>query len=128
MARGSWRGICDNLESWAAMSPLVHRRENNRTKALNHNFSSSVTIALLLSVVMPPDFSMASEPSVRRHFGMDAPGNDRGMWIRHVGTVNDCENICLADPGCAGYTYNARRSTCIPKNRIGQLILHGETP
>ncbi len=95
---------------------------------MNHNFSSNVTIALLLSVVMPPDFSMASEPSVRRHFGMDAPGNDRGMWIRHVGTVDDCENICLADPGCAGYTYNARRSTCIPKNRIGPLVRHSENP
>jgi hypothetical protein len=73
-------------------------------------------------------FSKADKPNVRRHFGVDSSGDDRGSWIRHVGTVDDCENICLADPGCAGYTYNARRSTCIPKNRIGPLVRHSENP
>jgi hypothetical protein len=75
-----------------------------------------------------PSFSTTGKPNVRRHFGVDSPGDDRGSWIRHVGTVDDCENICLADPGCAGYTYNARRSTCIPKNRIGALVRHNENP
>jgi len=75
-----------------------------------------------------PSFSMTGKPDVRRHFGMDAPGNDRGSWIRQVGTVDACETLCLADPGCAGYTYNTRRSTCIPKNRIGPLVRHSENP
>ncbi len=77
----------------------------------------------------PVKQTVETEPTdVRRHFGMDAPGNDRGSWIRNVGSVDDCESICLADPGCAGYTYNTRRSTCIPKNRIGSLVQHNEQP
>lgn len=76
-----------------------------------------------------PDKRTNPEPTnVRRHAGMDAPGNDRGSWIKHVGTVDDCESICLADPGCAGYTYNVRRSTCIPKNRISSLVPNNEEP
>jgi uncharacterized caspase-like protein len=71
---------------------------------------------------------MALSPRVIRHAGMDAPGNDRGSWIRDVETVGDCESICLADPGCAGYTYNIRKSTCIPKNFIGPLMKHNEKP
>jgi uncharacterized caspase-like protein len=69
-----------------------------------------------------------SPRGVQRHVGMDAPGNDRGSWIRGVATLDACESICLADPGCAGYTYNGRRSTCIPKDRIGSLLRHDENP
>jgi hypothetical protein len=76
----------------------------------------------------PPPINKAEPPNVRRHFGMDAPGNDRGNWILNVDSLEHCESICLADPGCAGYTYNVRRTTCIPKSRIGSLVQHNEQP
>lgn len=57
---------------------------------------------------------------VRQYPNMDAAGNDRGEWISGV-SGKDCESICVADPGCAGYTYNRQRLTCIPKNFIGGL-------
>jgi hypothetical protein len=67
-------------------------------------------------------------PLVQRHVGMDAPGNDRGTWIRGIATLGDCERICLTDSGCAGYTYNGRRSTCILKDSVVALSRHGENP
>lgn len=60
-------------------------------------------------------------PGVRLYENMDAPGNDRGSWIRGVSSA-DCESICLADTGCAGYTYNRLRATCIPKSAVTRLI------
>ena len=57
---------------------------------------------------------------VRQYPNMDASGNDRGEWIPGVSS-KDCESICVADSGCAGYTYNRQKLTCIPKNFIGGL-------
>jgi hypothetical protein len=62
---------------------------------------------------------------VRQYPNMDASGNDRGEWISGV-SIRDCESICVADSGCAGYTYNRQRLTCIPKNFIGGLAPSSE--
>jgi uncharacterized protein len=51
---------------------------------------------------------------------MDAPGND-ASWVRGIATVEECESLCLTDPSCAGYTYNIKHTTCIPKTAIGSL-------
>ena len=60
-------------------------------------------------------------PHVRHYENIDAPGNDRGSWIRGVSSA-DCESICIADSGCAGYTYNRLRATCIPKSIVFRLV------
>jgi uncharacterized caspase-like protein len=52
---------------------------------------------------------------------MDAPGSDKGSWVRNV-TKQYCESLCVADVGCAGYTFNYERSTCIPKKAISALV------
>ncbi len=57
---------------------------------------------------------------VTRYSNMDAPGND-AEWVRGIDTVEQCESLCLADAVCAGFTYNAKYSTCIPKTAIGAL-------
>lgn len=56
----------------------------------------------------------------RYYQDMDAPKND---LIGFVGGVSfaECEQVCLSNPACAGYTYNRKRSVCIPKSRIGRL-------
>jgi hypothetical protein len=41
--------------------------------------------------------------------------------VRGIATVEKCESLCIADSACAGYTYNVKRSTCIPKTAIGPL-------
>ena len=64
-------------------------------------------------------------PRVRHYENVDASGNDRGSWIRGVSSA-DCESICIADSGCAGYTYNRLRATCIPKNIVGRLMTSSE--
>jgi hypothetical protein len=60
-------------------------------------------------------------PRVRHYENVDASGNDRGSWVRGVSSA-DCESICIADSGCAGYTYNRLRATCIPKNTVVRLM------
>jgi hypothetical protein len=62
---------------------------------------------------------------VRQYPNMDASGNDRGEWISGVSS-KECESICVADSGCAGYTYNRQRLTCTPKNFIGGLAPSSE--
>jgi uncharacterized protein len=62
----------------------------------------------------------ADTPKVTRYPNMDAPGND-SPWVPGIATVDQCENLCLANPACAGYTYNIKHSTCIPKTAIGPL-------
>ncbi len=57
---------------------------------------------------------------VNRYPNMDAPGND-AKWVRGIGSVEQCESLCLADAACAGYTYNINKSTCIPKTAIVPL-------
>jgi len=59
--------------------------------------------------------------SVQRYVGKDAPGNDRGRWLNHVATEDDCQRACFSDIGCVGYTYNFRHEVCIRKNWIGNL-------
>jgi len=63
----------------------------------------------------------AESAGVKRYTGMDAPGYDRGAWIRNVNDESRCRQICEASPDCAGYTYNIDRRVCIPKTRIGDL-------
>ena len=60
-------------------------------------------------------------PRVRHYENVDASGNDRGSWIRGVSSAA-CESICIADSGCAGYTYNRSRATCIPKSIVVRLM------
>ncbi|MGH6848409.1 MAG: tetratricopeptide repeat protein, partial [Methylocella sp.] len=57
---------------------------------------------------------------VSRYPNMDAPGND-ATWVRGVASVEQCESLCLAAPGCAGYTYNIKQSACFQKTAIGPL-------
>ncbi len=57
---------------------------------------------------------------VTRYSNMDAPGND-AKWVHGIASVDECENICLTDASCAGYTYNVNKTTCIPKTAIGSL-------
>jgi uncharacterized caspase-like protein/uncharacterized protein len=59
-------------------------------------------------------------PKVTRYPNMDAPGNDE-KWVPGIATVEECESLCLLDPACAGYTYNIKHTTCIPKTAIGSL-------
>jgi hypothetical protein len=69
----------------------------------------AATTALLTNRTSVPDTS-AGLPRVRHYENIDAPGNDRGSWIRGVSST-DCESICIADGGCVGYTYNRLRAT-----------------
>jgi predicted aspartyl protease len=62
---------------------------------------------------------------VREYPDIDAPGHDRGSWVPNV-SIEDCRNICLADNGCVGYTYNRRQLACFPKNSIGHLYPSSE--
>ncbi|MGH6848419.1 MAG: caspase family protein [Methylocella sp.] len=64
-------------------------------------------------------------PKVTRYPNMDAPGND-APWVRGIANVEECESLCLSDPACAGYTYNIKYTTCIPKTAIGPLTRPGD--
>ncbi|HEY8031556.1 MAG TPA: caspase family protein [Methylocella sp.] len=57
---------------------------------------------------------------VSRYPNMDAPGND-ATWVRGIASVAQCESLCLASRGCAGYTYNVKQSACFEKTAIGPL-------
>ena len=59
--------------------------------------------------------------SVQRYLGKDAWGNDRGKWLKHVASEDDCQRACVSDSGCVGYTYNIAALACIPKSRIAHL-------
>ena len=72
----------------------------------------------------PPTVSNVTA-RVQQYPNMDAPGNDRDEWICRV-SRKDCESICVVDPGCAGYTYNTQKLTCIKKSFIGGLALSSE--
>jgi hypothetical protein len=78
------------------------------------------TTGVLTDRTSAPNTFAGSVPRVRHYDNLDAPGNDRGSWIRGV-TSGECESICMADTGCAGYTYNRKRDTCIPKSAIRRL-------
>ncbi len=69
----------------------------------------------------PPPQSPSTLPAARLHENYDAPGNDRGRWLPNV-SLDDCERRCREDAGCVGFTYNRRKSVCIPKNAIGSLV------
>jgi hypothetical protein len=86
---------------------------------------NAATTGLLTDRTPAPDIFAGPAPRVRQYENMDATGNDRGSWIRGVSRA-DCESICLADNGCAGYTYNRLKATCIPKNVVGRLISSSE--
>jgi hypothetical protein len=76
----------------------------------------------------PPSPESLSTPlpsPARLYYGMDAPGNDLGGregWVRDVANADDCMRKCLSDGNCVGFTYNIRRTICIPKSRIAPLI------
>ena len=70
-------------------------------------------------------FCGRSWPRVRHYENVDAPGHDRGSWIRGVSSA-DCESICIADNGCAGYTCNQSRTTCIPKSIVARVVNSSE--
>jgi uncharacterized protein len=66
------------------------------------------------------EFGGAKTPTTKRYLNVDALGNDK-VWLKDVGSVEQCESLCLSDPLCAGYTYNITRKVCIPKASIGAL-------
>jgi len=68
-----------------------------------------------------PTPEVAPAPHVRHYENFDAPGNDRGNWIHGVSSA-DCESKCVADSGCAGFTYNRSRAICIPKNIVVRFM------
>jgi hypothetical protein len=73
----------------------------------------------------PPTAPSPPTSQVRWYPDLDAPGNDLGGrdgWIRDATNADDCAQKCLADHNCVGFTYNIRRSVCIPKGRIAPLI------
>lgn len=63
---------------------------------------------------------------VQRYTGMDAPGDDRGAWLRNIANENRCRQICFSASSCVAYTYNIARRVCIPKTRLGQLTPSAE--
>jgi hypothetical protein len=73
------------------------------------------------TVTLNPTSPTSPAPHVRHYENVDAPGNNRGNWIRGVSSA-DCESISIADGGCAGYTYNRSRATCIPKSIVVRLM------
>ena len=73
----------------------------------------------------PPTAPNPPTSQIRWYPKLDAPGNDLGGrdgWIRDATNADDCAQKCLADNNCVGFTYNIRRSVCIPKGRIAPLI------
>jgi uncharacterized protein len=88
------------------------------------------SVPALTGIVRRPDgaASRAGSPrpaaqayAIRRLPNLDAPGNDLG-WQGNVGTVEACESLCLADPQCAGYTFNSTRSVCFRKRLIASTV------
>ena len=86
---------------------------------------NAATTGVLTDRTPAPGIFAGPAPRVRQYENMDATGNDRGSWIRGVSRA-DCESICLADNGCAGYTYNRLKATCIPKNVVRRLMSSSE--
>jgi hypothetical protein len=91
---------------------LIHARDAARTGVLTDRTPA-------------PETSAGRTPRVRHYENVDAPGHDRGGWIRGVSSA-DCESICIADDGCAGYTYNRLRTTCIPKSIVARVVNSSE--
>jgi len=85
----------------------------------------AATTGVLTDRTPAPDTIAGPAPRVRHYENVDAPGYDRGSWIRGVSSA-DCESICIADSGCAGYTYNRLRATCVPKSVVGRLVNSSE--
>jgi uncharacterized caspase-like protein len=92
----------------ARIAPLIRAKDAAATGVLTDRTSV-------------PTMTTNSLPQVQRYPNMDAPGYDRGSWIPNV-SGEDCEALRVADPGCAGYTYNIAKLTCIPKNAMGSLV------
>ena len=95
-----------------------------RITNLIHARDAAIT-GVLTDRTPAPDTTAGATPHVRHYENIDAPGNDRGSWIRGVSSA-DCESICIADSGCAGYTYNRLRATCIPKSVVVRLMSSSE--
>ena len=91
---------------------LIHARDAARTGVLTDRTPA-------------PETSAGRTPRVGHYENVDAPGHDRGGWIRGVSSA-DCESICIADDGCAGYTYNRLRTTCIPKSIVARVVNSSE--
>jgi hypothetical protein len=74
------------------------------------------------SAVSPAPPSPAASLPVNWYEGMDARGNDLGVWLLNVANAEDCMRSCSRDSACVGVTFNIRRSVCIRKSRIAILI------
>jgi serine/threonine protein kinase len=81
--------------------------------------NGSATTGIVTDRSAPPPTSDPT-PRVHPYPEMDAPGGDRGERIYGVSSKS-CESTCVADPGCAGYTYKPNPSTCALKSFIGGL-------
>ena len=66
-------------------------------------------------------------PKVHLFRNTDFYGHDIGGqpgWRKGVATSEDCEQICVSNTSCAGFTYNINRSTCILKDLIDATRLY----
>lgn len=93
-----------------AIGPLMSARDSTVTGVVNRQSAYSANVNDVGS----------GASKVTRYPNMDAPGND-APWVQGIASAGQCEHLCLENPACAAYTYNIKRSTCIPKTAIGPL-------
>ncbi|MCW6506599.1 caspase family protein [Lichenifustis flavocetrariae] len=74
----------------------------------------------------PASTSLSGAETFRYYEDTDAPNNDLEGFLSGM-DLEACERFCLARTDCVGYTYNRKRSVCIPKARIGKLA-HSREP
>ena len=109
-------GLCAQDSGCVGVTYNIRRSvciRKSRIRSLNYTRDAATT-GVLTDRTPAPEHIASPAPYVHHYENVDAPGNNRGNWIRGVSSA-DCESICIADSGCAGYTYNRLRATCIPR-------------
>lgn len=79
----------------------------------------SLGIVMLFSVVASSVSAQNAVPDRRLTLtrDIDFPGSDiRTLFDT---TLNACENACLSDKRCVGFTFNSHSNACFPKSAIG---------
>ncbi|WMS43196.1 alpha-2-macroglobulin family protein [Acuticoccus sp. MNP-M23] len=79
-----------------------------------HVAAGLAALAALLVLAQPA----AAERTLERLPEVDLPGFDY-RTLRNV-PLPDCERVCLADTGCAAFTYNERAQWCFLKSEVGE--------
>jgi hypothetical protein len=77
----------------------------------------AAAVPTAVSPPAPAAPSPAAPVPVNWYDGMDAQGNDLGVWLFNVANAQDCVRDCVQDSPCIGVTYNIKRSVCIKKSR-----------